>query len=200
MLGVSDGHVQTSPVPQKRRPCQKHVLENGTCPTRPEQQASTRKFGVMQAVSMEGTDCVRAVTRQPVRKWWMQQAAGLSCLQRKTAERHRERSNKKSGESKARQRGQLALQEELKSPLAADRRQQQSREPRRWSWSGGRAARQAVGSWWRRVRRRWRLMAAERAAAVASQRGRPSTRGCRSYGHPGGPSGGRKTSRSRSNI
>ena len=104
---------------------------------------------------------MRAVTRQPVRKWWMQQAAGLSCLQRKTAERHRERSNKKSGESKARQRGQLALQEELKSPLAADRRQQQSREPRRWSWSGGRAARQAVGSWWRRVRRRWRLMAAE---------------------------------------
>ena len=36
------------------------------------------------------------------------------------------------------------------------------------------------------------------AAAVASQRGRPSTRGC--SGHPGGPRGGRKTSRSRSAI
>ena len=84
---------------------------------------------------------MRAVTRQPVRKWWMQQAAGLSCLQRKTAERHRERSNKKSGESKARQRGQLALQEELKSPLAADRRQQQSRATTlelEW-WASGKA-------------------------------------------------------------
>ena len=140
---------------------------------------------------------MRAVTRQPVRKWWMQQAAGLSCLQRKTAERHRERSNKKSGESKARQRGQLALQEELKSPLAADRRQQQSRATTlelEWWASGKAGGRQLVAAGAAEVT----ADGSRGAAAVASQRGRPSTRGC--SGHPGGPRGGRKTSRSRSAI